>query len=292
MLPLQAPAAVLESFSSSAPTTVSTAITSGAAGKSGLFSLYILPHLKAIAIGVGVLILTGLAIHGVAQSGSGTSDVTAVPDKPARLTSITKSPPSEQASPMLQEVRQFTPAEQQAWLQAFRDHLNQPGPPHSHEIFETIGGLGGRERGGGYGGFGRSPLHQFIDRAGGDASGVIEVLKEGLQSERATVAYRTLGQWGWVREYAQEDGANTLIDFAAQTETRNLAMDALNILGQSDSHFPEDLTDRIAGLLESGSDNVKIALSYYGPGFMANEWLGEEFENRLLAMLEHPDAKT
>jgi hypothetical protein len=139
--------------------------------------------------------------------------------------------------------------------------------------------------------FGRSPIHEFVDRAGGDASEVIAILKEALYAERATVAYRALGYWGWVREFAREDGANTLLDFAGKTRIQSLAMYAMNILGQFESHYPADMAARLADLTENGTQNAKIALSYYGPGFMESKGM-ESLEDKLLPLLTNSDAVT
>ena len=138
---------------------------------------------------------------------------------------------------------------------------------------------------------GRSPIHEFVDRAGGDASEVIAILKEALYSDRATVAYRALGYWGWVREFAGEDGAKTLIEFVGKTGTRNLAMYAMNILGQYGNHYPEDMATRFADLTANGTQNANLALSYYGPGFMESKGM-EPLGEMLLPLLTSDDATT
>jgi hypothetical protein len=216
-------------------------------------------------------------------------------DKPTPT--VTSAPPSMDSQkqpdgPAAAEppsVPQFDAEQRRVWLNAFREHLYELGAPHSNELMPTIGGLGNSER---YGrGGGRSAIHMFIDRAGGDASEVITVLKEALSSDRATVAYRALGYWGWVREFAGADGAKTLIEFVGKTGTQSLAMYALNILGQYKIDPQLNMAARFHDLIENGTLDAKIALSYYGGGLAKHKGM-EPLEEMLLPLLQNPNSTT
>ena len=279
LLPQQAPAAVVAALARQA------AIATSGKGIGAVACLFLMTHAKVIILIVGVLLVTGTILSDVLRDNPSPEVARVKPLLPSAKTKAAS--PGETEPP---EVPQFSVGERRVWLNAFRDHLYELGAPHGQDLMPAIGGLGGRgERGGGMAG--RSPIHEFVDRAGGDASEVIAILKEALYSDRATVAYRALGYWGWVREFAGEDGAKTLIEFVGKTGTRNLAMYAMNILGQYGNHYPEDMATRFAGLIGNGTQNAKLALSYYGPGFMESKGM-EPLGEMLLPLLTSDDATT
>jgi RNA polymerase sigma factor (sigma-70 family) len=279
LLPQSAPAAVVATLARPA------AAAATGKGLGAMAGLFLMTHAKMIALAAAVLLITGTILSGVLSN------------KPLPEAVPAKSPvpfpaPKETAARATEPpaVTPFSAEERRVWLNAFRDHLYEPGAPHGQDLMPAIGGLGGRG-GRGAGMLGRSPIHEFVDRAGGDASEVIGILKEALYADRATVAYRALGYWGWVREFSGEDGARTLIEFVGRTGTRNLAMYAMNILGQYESHYPADTAGRLADMILNGTQNAKIALSYYGPRFMNSEGM-ESLEEKLLPLLTNADAAT
>jgi|GEM_PF-5841125 len=277
LLPQSAPAAMVAKLARPAAV--------AATGKGAMAGLFLMTHAKMIALIAAVLLMTGTILSGVLSNKPLPELVPAKSPVPASTPKRTS--PEETEPPA---VTPFTAEERRVWLNAFRDHLYEPGAPYGRDLMPAIGGLGGRG-GRGEGMLGRSPIHEFVDRTGGDASEVIGILKEALYADRATVAYRALGYWGWVREFAREDGANTLLEFVGRTKTRNLAMYAMNILGQYDSHYPADVAGRLADMVGNGTQNAKIALSYYGPRFMESEGMGS-LEEKLLPLLTNADAAT
>ena len=275
LLPQSAPAAVVAALARQA------AIATTGKGIGALAFLFLVTHAKVIALIVGVLLITGTILSGMLSPELARTK----PSLPAAKAKATSSKETESPG-----VPQFSAEERRVWLNAFREHLYKPGAPHGQDLVPAIGGLGGRgDRGGGR--FGRSPIHEFIDRSGGDASEVIAILKEALYSDRATVAYRALGYWGWVREFAGEDGAKTFIEFVGKTGTRNLAMYALNILGQYGNYCPQDMAARFADLIANGTQNAKVALSYYGHGSMESKGM-EPIGDLLLPLLTSADVTT
>ena len=278
LLPQPAPAAVVATLARPA---AAAATGKGIGAMAGLF---LMTHAKMIALIAGVLLMIGTILSGVL------SNKPLPGAAPAKSLVGASTPKKTSAAATEPEVTPFSTEERRVWLNAFREHLYEPGAPHGQDIMPAIGGLGGRS-GRGEGMLGRSPIHEFVDRAGGDASEVIGILKEALYADRATVAYRALGYWGWVREFAGEDGARTLIEFVGKTGFRNLAMYAMNILGQYENHYPADMAGRLADMIANGTQNAKIALSYYGPGFMESKGM-ESLEEKLLPLLTHADATT
>jgi RNA polymerase sigma factor (sigma-70 family) len=271
LLPQSAPAALVESLAR---------VTALATAQTGIL---LMTNAKVITLAACLLVVAGFVVSSMLR------------DKPAQTISAAAPPADsennaeELAAAEPTTVPQFDAEQRRAWLNAFREHLYERGAPHSQVLTPPIGGLGRSRRDGK--GPGRSAIHEFADRTGGDASEVIAILKEALYSDRATVAYRALGYWGWVRDFAGADGAKCLIEFAGKTENLDLAMYAMNILGQYKIDPDTDMPARFIELIQNGSQNAKIALSYYGGGFAQREGM-ESMEDMLLPLLKNQDQPT
>ncbi len=267
LLPQPAPASLVETL---ARPVVAATVGTG---------IILMTYAKVAALVIGLLVVMGIGIGLFSVPHNKSSAEIPAATQPADSEKETQ--PAEVAEPT--SVPPFNAGQRRAWLNAFREHLYERGAPHSNDLMPQIGGLGSRA--------GRSSIHEFADRTGGDASEVIAILKEALYSDRATVAYRALGYWGWVRTFAEADGANTLIKFVGKTATRSLAMYAMNILGQFPIYPQSNMPQRFIDLIEHGSQNARIALSYYGGGFAEQKGMESLAEN-LLPLLKNTDPTT